>query len=165
MEGEPQPHGEAAYPSLGLIHELALRQLEGRVERIDALDSKLGALLGFTAIVLALLLNSDVVLGRWNWITTVGASLLLLGLLLLFFAFAARISRLDPDLRALREQHTSRSPVETRLQIIDAAIDAVHENDVVIVWKSRYLDAAVLLALFGLLVVTGRVIYFLQGGS
>ena len=70
-----------------------------------------------------------------------------------------------PDLRALREQHTSRSPVETRLQIIDAAIDAVHENDVVIVWKSRYLDAAVLLALFGLLVVTGRVIYFLQGGS
>jgi hypothetical protein len=105
MEGEAQRHGEAAYPSLELIHELAM------------------------------------------------------------LAFAARVCRIDPDLRALREQHASRSPEETRFRIIDAAIDAVRENDASIVWKSRYLSAAVLLALLGLLVVAARAIYLLQGGS
>jgi hypothetical protein len=133
--------------------------------KFDALDSKLGALLGFIAIVLALLLNSDLVVGGWNWVMTTGAGFLLFALLLLFLAFAARVFRIDPDLRALREQHASRSPEETRFRVIDAVIDAVRLNDAHILWKSRYLSAAVLLALLGILVVAVRVLYLLQGGG
>jgi hypothetical protein len=165
MEGEPERQGEAAYPSLELIYELALRQLEGRLERIDALDSKLGALLGFVAVVLALLLNSDFVVGRWSWATTAGTSLLLLALLVLFLAFAARTLRRDPDLRVLRWQHVGRPIEETQFGVIDTVIDAINKNDTMIVWKSRFLNGAVFLALLGLLIVAVRLLYLLQGGG
>jgi len=117
-----------------------------------------------TAAALALLLNSRLVVDQWSWVTTAGAGLLLLALLVLFVAFAARIFRLDPELRALREQHAGRPTQETRFRLIDVAIDAVNENDRRIVQKSHYLNAAVLLALLGLLVVAVRSIYLLQGG-
>jgi hypothetical protein len=159
VRGERTP-----YPSLELVYQLALAQLRGRLERIDALDSKIATLLGFTAVIVALLLNADLVVDRWNWITTVGAGLLLSGLVLLFLAFSAQPYRRDPNLRQLRERHRRLPVVETQLRVVENIVDAIRENDGALERKTLLLNGAALLALIGLLVVAARALYLLQGG-
>jgi type IV secretory pathway TrbD component len=152
------------YPSLEVIYELALAQLKGRLERIDALDSRIGALLGFTAVIVALLLNAELVIGRWNWIMTAGAGLMLSGLVMLFLAFSAQPYRRDPNLRQLRERHRRLPLIETQLRVVENIVDAIRQNDGALERKAWLLNGAALLALTGLLVVAVRAIYLLQGG-
>jgi hypothetical protein len=154
----------SSYPSLRLIYELALAQWAGRLERIDAADSKIATLLGFTAVIVALLLNAEFVVDGWNWVTTAGAALLLLGVVVLFVAFRAHRYRRDPDLSQFREQYQGLPVAETQLRVVDNLVDAIRQNDATIEGKAKLANVAALLALVGLLLVAVRTVYLLQGG-
>jgi hypothetical protein len=133
---------EPSYPSLELIYELTVAQLQRQLARIDALDAKLATLVGFSGVLLALIFSADFLTEGRNPVMSAAAALLLAALVLLLIALRVGATSFDPDVRALRVQYPNRPIEETRFDIIDNVIGAIDANEDKLRWKAGRAELA-----------------------
>ena len=141
----------------GYIARLVERQFSVLEKTSAAIDGKAATLLGFVAIILALVLqlpSPNPAFCLDMLLFYVAFSLLLAGLFLLVFCIAPRKKRFDPDPVVLFEKYWRSSLKETREQITKNLTDVWAENYVVHVKKTKLLEWALYLVIGGLFMLT-----------
>jgi hypothetical protein len=135
------PRSVPQYPSLDFIFDEVSRQVDRQFAQIDFLNTKAGILLGFSGVILTLILASAGTLvstgtnpaWTWNWVTfpsIIGATVCaILAMIAALMAYGVRKFRWDPQPRNLAEQYLHKSSETTKLQLLSNKIQTLEEND------------------------------------
>ena len=140
----------------GYIARLVERQLSVLEGASAAIDVKAATILGFVAIILALVLQLPPPKPAFYLdmlLFYIAFALLLVGLFLLIFCITPRQRRFDPDPIALFEKYWASTLKETRKQVTKNLTDVWAENRVVHKRKAKLLRWALRLVIGGLFVL------------
>jgi hypothetical protein len=134
------------WASIDVIYELALREQDAQIAAWEEADGRLRLLLGFIGVIFAGALG---VLGNLKpeaWLARPFAGLAICALvltgLLVFQAYRPRRLHRPPNIQELRINYLTRSPAETKREIIDQLLQVYNLNQDVIAEKLRIYDRA-----------------------
>jgi hypothetical protein len=135
----PLPEGS------GFAYEVGIRSLDEQLRRIEALDSKAGILIAADGLLVGLLLSGDSMLAAVpNLVAGSGLGGVLASLLLALIAFANREYQVAPALPAVIGMMAA--PEDwLRWRFVGNLREAVGRNRQRLLWKSRFLTAALVL--------------------
>jgi ABC-type Fe3+-siderophore transport system permease subunit len=152
----PQTPG---YSSARVIAELAREAQVEQLRSIEGLDAKAATLIGFAGVVLGLVFSSSIATERWNDALTAGVAALSVGIVGLFALLLPRRYRYNPNIVALTKGYLERPPEETLAVTIESIEQALVSNADVLKWKIRLLNTFAALAVAGILLLAGSLLY------
>lgn len=124
--------GPDEWPSIGVVYERALREMDIQIKEWEDADNRLKLLLGFIGVVLSLVLSATTNLAAAQWLVRGGAvlavALLLVAASLALWAYRPQPFRRPPAILGLRTEFLTRTEAETKLAIVDELLHAYAPN-------------------------------------
>lgn len=157
MASEPST-SEGFAASAAIVADVARERQLQQMREIDGLDLKAATLLGFSAVLLGLLFQSDLATANWNWVLTIGSISIGLATLPLGYALLPRSYSFNPSISALSKF----LPLETAATHETIAVSigrAIRSNQPILRRKTTAVRAGVVFLVVAVSVVGGRLIY------
>jgi hypothetical protein len=148
-----------SYPSARAIAELAREAQIEQLRSIEALDTKAATLIGFAGVLLGLVFSSSIATDHWNHVLTAGVAALSVGIVGLFALLLPRRYRYNPNIVALTKRYLEQPEEETLAVTIESIEQALVSNADVLKWKIRLLNTFSALAVAGILLLAGSLLY------
>jgi hypothetical protein len=148
-----------SYPSARVIAELAREAQIEQLRSIEGLDAKAATLIGFAGVLLGLVFTSSIATDHWNDALTAGVASLSVGIVGLFALLLPRRYRYNPNIVALTKGYLDRAEEETLAVTIESIEQALLSNADVLKWKVRLLNTFAALAVAGILLLAGSLLY------
>ena len=144
-----------------LAREAELQQLSS----LDRVDSKAASLIGFAGVALGLLFTARVSADHWNVVMTVGAALIVSGIIPMAIALLPRRYAFNPNIDALARGWGSAPPRELHEAVYRSISRALAINTENLRVKGFFVRVGVVLIVAGLLFATSGVLYALNSGK
>jgi hypothetical protein len=148
-------------PSLDLVFEAAQKELDFQFEQINSLDTKASISLAAAGIMLAALISfftQRPAAGIPGFLIS-GTLLISLSAILAVATLWVRRFERPPDLERLRDYYIAQTAEETKIETVDAILEAISRNSNRIYGKSLTLTASY--AMLGLGIVAIAVFFVL----
>jgi hypothetical protein len=128
-----KPKEESQNHSLDFIFDEVSRQIDSQSSRIDALNEKASIILGFSGVILTLLMSSAATIALKSWITfisiCIAAFLAAVTMVTSALAYGIRKYRLDPDPESLAKGYLDQPLDVVKLQVLSNKIETYKKNE------------------------------------
>jgi uncharacterized membrane protein HdeD (DUF308 family) len=141
-----------------LAREAELQQLSS----LDRIDSKAASLIGLAGVALGLLFTARVSADHWNAAMSVGAGLIVLGIIPMAIALLPRRYAFNPNIDALARGWGSAPPHELHEAVYRSISRALAINTENLRVKGFFVRLGVVVIVAGLLCATSGVLYALN---